>query len=156
MTSRYQVIPAAYVLLTDQHQRVLLAYRRGTGYMDEHWAAGAAGHVEADESIHAAAVREAHEELGVRIRAQHLMPLTVLHRSAGNGQSIDERIDIFFAVRTWTGTPAIQEPHKAADLGWFGLDDLPEPVVPHEHYVLTELGRGSLPAVTSLGFPPVD
>ncbi|WP_245862081.1 NUDIX domain-containing protein [Georgenia soli] len=155
--NRFQVVPAAYVLLLEHGpegtaDRVLLSYRRGTGYMDEHWAVGAAGHVEAGESVLAAAVREAREELGVELCASDLEPLTVMHRTAGNGDPIDERVDFFFAARTWTGDPARREPHKSAAVEWFPLDDLPSPVVPHELKVLTHLGEGAVPAVTLAGF----
>ena len=61
---RFHVVPAAYVLFLDG-DRVLLQLRRNTGYRDDHWACGAAGHVEDGESVFQAAVREAAEELGV-------------------------------------------------------------------------------------------
>lgn len=155
--NRFQVVPATYVLLVEQGpeetaDRVLLSYRRGTGYMDEHWAFGAAGHVEAGESVLAAAVRETREELGVELRAADLQPLTVMHRTARNGDPIDERVDFFFAARTWAGTPERREPHKSAAIEWFALDDLPTPVVPHELQVLRHLGAGTVPAVTLAGF----
>ena len=67
MVERFRVVPAAYVLLR-RGDEVLLQLRRNTGYMDDHWAAAAAGHVEADESVFEAAVREAREELGDRGR----------------------------------------------------------------------------------------
>ena len=44
---------------------VLLQLRQNTGYMDDHWAAAAAGHVERGETAYDAARREALEELGV-------------------------------------------------------------------------------------------
>lgn len=155
--NRFQVIPAAYVLLIEpthdgSADRVLLSFRPGTGYMDEHWAFGAAGHVEAGESVLAAAVRETREELGVELGASDLEPLTVMHRTAGNGDPIDERVDFFFATRTWIGDPERREPHKAAALEWFPLDDLPDPVVPHELEVLEHLLAGDVPAVTVVGF----
>ncbi|AMB60165.1 NUDIX domain-containing protein [Microterricola viridarii] len=156
---RFQVIPAAYVLLRrgravapSGHDEVLLQLRRGTGYFDGHWAAGAAGHVEPGESVFAAAAREAHEELGVTIMAAALHPITAMHRTNGNGQPIDERVDFFFECREWSGTPALQE-DKAADLAWFPLDALPTPVVPHELFVLDGLRTGTLAATVAYGFP---
>ena len=44
---------------------VLLQLRQHTGYMDDHWAAAAAGHVERGETAYDAARREAREEIGV-------------------------------------------------------------------------------------------
>jgi 8-oxo-dGTP pyrophosphatase MutT (NUDIX family) len=152
----FWVVPAAYVLLLRQSgtgvDEVLLQLRRNTGYRDGFWAAGAAGHVEQGESVYEAAVREAAEELGVATTPDALSPLTVVHRTQSNHSPIDERVDFFFTVREWSGRAAGREPHKIADLRWFPLDDLPEPVVPHEKVVLDGLRTGRLPAVVAHGF----
>jgi 8-oxo-dGTP diphosphatase len=147
---RFQVVPAAYVFLF-RGDEVLLHLRRDTGYMDGHWAA-AAGHVEKGESVLAAARREAAEELGVEIAPGDLTPLTAMHRTGGNGLPIDERVDFFFTCRRWAGEPRLLEPAKAADLRWFPLDALPEPVVPHELYVLDGIRSGTVSPITTFGF----
>ena len=152
---RFRVVPAAYVLLlrgTGPGAEVLLQLRQGTGYRDGHWAAAAAGHVEADESVHAAACREAAEELGVKIDPADLEPLTTMHRTHANHDPVDERVDFFFGCHRWEGEPRLLEAAKAAGLGWFGLSALPDPVVPHERHVLDALRDGSLPTITTFGF----
>lgn len=153
---RFRVVPAAYVLLlrgaATGGDEVLLQLRQGTGYRDGHWACAAAGHVEAGESVLAAACREADEELGVTIPPGALVPLTAMHRTHGNRSPIDERVDFFFTCRRWTGEPRRREPGRTADLGWFPLDDLPVPVVPHERFVLEGVLTGGLPAVVAFGF----
>jgi 8-oxo-dGTP diphosphatase len=152
---RFRVVPAAYVLLlrgTGRDAEVLLQLRQGTGYRDGHWAAAAAGHVEADESVLAAACREAAEEVGVKIEPADLEPLTTMHRTHANHDPIDERVDFFFVCRRWAGEPRLLEAAKAAGLGWFPLTALPEPVVPHERYVLDSLRDDTLPAITTFGF----
>ncbi len=151
MFERFRVVPAAYVIFRRSNQ-VLLQLRKDTGYMDGHWATAAAGHVEAGESVFAAACREAAEELGVVVDPADLEPLTGMHRTHGNGRSIDERVDWFFAVRRWHGEPQLLEPDKAAGLRWFALDDLPDPVVPHELFVLEHLRAGDLAPVVTHGF----
>ncbi len=148
---RFRVVPAAYVVFR-RGDEVLLQLRRHTGYMDEHWAMAAAGHVEAGESVVEAAMREAHEELGVRVQPADLRGLTGMHRTHRNGRPIDERVDWFFECRLWTGDPALQEREKAADLRWFALDALPDPVVPHELQVLIGLRDGTLAPVSTFGF----
>lgn len=150
---RFAVVPAAYVFLlreaSEGHTEVLLQLRQGTGYMDDHWAAAAAGHVEAGETAYDAARREALEEIAVDGVALEFV--TAMQRTAG-GPAIDERIDFFFTARDWNGTPRITEPDKCADLHWFALDALPDPVVPHEAVVLAGLRSGSLPPYTTHGF----
>jgi len=152
---RFTVVPAAYVLLrrTGAHgDEVLLQLRRGTGYYDEHWAFGAAGHVEAGESLPTGAAREALEELGVEVAPSALELLTLMHRTDGSGRPIEQRFDVFFQVREWSGEPRIVETQKAAALEWFALDALPEPVVPHERQVLEGLRDGRLEPVSVFGF----
>lgn len=150
MVDRFQVVPASYVVFR-RGELVLLQLRQGTGYMDGYWATAAAGHVEAGESAPQAAVREAYEELGVSIEPDELVPLTTMHRSQGNGQAIDERVDFFFACTTWQGEPQMMERDKVADLAWFHLDDLPCALVPHERYVFERLRIGLAPII-ALGF----
>jgi ADP-ribose pyrophosphatase YjhB (NUDIX family) len=81
--------------------------------------------------------------------------VTVLHRFERTGPQVEQRCDVFFVVRRWDGEPAVQEPDKAAAMGWYPLDALPEPVVPHERLVLdlvlaAERGGPAVPAVVSL------
>lgn len=156
MSDRYRVVPAAYVILQRPGpvDQVLLQLRHGTGFRDGYWACGAAGHVEAGESVQQAAVREAREELGVDIDVADLHALTTLHRTERTGLAIDERMDFFFTCRRWSGRASPQET-KAAELRWVELDrldELPGPVVPHERHVLELLAAGNVPAVTSFGF----
>ena len=127
MTERFVVVPAAYVVFLREREgrpEVLLQLREGTGYMDGHWANAAAGHVERGE----------------------------MHRTGAPGPPIDERVDYFFSTRSWTGEPRIVEPDKCADLRWFRLDALPEPVVQHELRVLSLLRTGEVPPILAHGF----
>lgn len=137
---RFRVVPAAYVIVR-RGDEVLLLLRANTGYMDGHWAVPA-GHVERGESAVAAAVRELKEEVGLDVDPTELVPVTAMHRTGGNGDPIDERVDFFFSARSWTGEPRVMEPAKAADLRWCPLDALPDPVVPHELMALGHLGKG--------------
>lgn len=150
---RFVVVPAAYVYLLRDGQAgtEALLQRRGPGvpYMADHWAAAAAGHVEQGETASVAALREAHEELG--LAAIDLEFLTTMQRTRG-GELIDERVDFFFTARSWTGTPEIQEPEKATEIGWFPLAALPEPMVPHEAHLLGLLSSGTVPPYVAFGF----
>jgi len=152
VTERFRVVPAAYVFLLHTggtgSDEVLLQLRQNTGYMDGHWAAAAAGHVERGETAYDAARREAREEIGVELG--ELTFATSMQRTQ-HGDPIDERIDFFFTCRSWTGEPRIVEQHKSAGLDWFALDALPDPVVPHELFVLRRLGTG-LESYTMFGF----
>ena len=172
----FSLVPAAYVYLlrpapdsaagraeaTSRSEsvqtQVLLQLRRNTGYMDGHWACGASGHVEAAESVVETALRETREELGVRAATADLNPLTAMHRTNDlGGAALEQRIDMFFTLRTWAGTPAVREPAKNAGLCWFSLTELPEAVPPHERHVLELLaasldGGRPVPPIITFGF----
>jgi len=155
--TRFAVVPASYVFLLREivsgggttGTEVLLQLRQNTGYMDGFWAAAAAGHVEQGETAEVAARREALEEIAVD--DLDLTFVTAMQRTA-HDLPIDERIDFFFTARSWTGDPRIVEPAKCADLRWFPLSALPEPLVPHEAVVLAGLRTGELPALSHHGF----
>ena len=168
----FTLVPAAYVYLlrpapdsprdrdgaVSASTQVLLQLRRNTGYMDGHWACGASGHVEAAESVLEAALRETDEELGIGVEATDLGALTAMHRTNDlGGAALEQRIDLFFTLRTWSGTPAVREPAKNAGLRWFSLADLPEAVPPHERHVLELLaasldGGKPVPPIITFGF----
>ena len=152
MTDRFVLVPASYVYLLregDAGTEVLLQLRQGTPYMDGHWAAAAAGHVERGETAYDAARREALEELGV---TDVELEFAFTMQRTQHAEAIDERVDWFFTARSWSGEPCVVEPEKAADLRWCPLDALPDPVVPHELTVLDALRTGTSTAYSTFGF----
>ncbi len=154
MTSQprtFALIPASYVYLRRDDQ-VLLQQRINTGYMDGHWAAGAAGHIEPGETAQTAAVREVAEELGVIVRESDLRLLTVMQRTDGTDTPREQRVDWFWAATTWAGNPEILEPTKNAQLAWCDLDQLP-PLMPlYEQLMLACWWDQTLPLTCSFGF----
>lgn len=154
---RFSLIPAAYLILMREGAvgpEILLQQRSGTGYMDGWWACAAAGHVEAGESVLAAAAREATEELGITVTPEALQPVTTLHRGGPLPDPVEHRVDMFFSARSWAGEPQIREHEKASELRWFPLADLPDRVVPHERLVLDQVAADAepIPAILTHGF----
>lgn len=148
----FVLVPASYVyLLRDgvDGTEVLLQLRQGTSYMDGHWAAAAAGHVERGETAYDAAQREATEELGITDVA---LEFAFSMQRTQHAEPIDERVDWFFTARSWSGEPRIVEPHKAGEIRWCPLDRLPEPMVPHEAHALAHLFSGR--AYLTFGWGP--
>lgn len=159
--TRFQVIPAAYLLLLrgeGPDLEVLLQHRGPeTGYLPGHWASAAAGHIEYGESVQVAAAREALEELGIAVDPADIAPLTALQRTEpGNPDPVEQRVDYFVTTRRWDGEPSIREPGKCVGLGWYRPGDLPDPMVPHERFVLGLLADSLpalvLPAILTFGF----
>lgn len=106
-------------------EQILLARRFQTGYRDGDYSVPA-GHLDGGETVVAAAVREAGEEVGVRIEPEEIHFLSVMHRLEGQ-----ERVDFFVRAQTWDGEPYNAEPHKCDDLRWVHLDQLPENTIPY-------------------------
>lgn len=151
MTDRFALVPASYVyLLRDgaAGTEVLLQQRGPVPYMPGHWAAAAAGHVEPGETAYDAARREAVEELGITDLS---LEFAFTMQRSQFGPAVEERVDFFFTARSWSGEPRIVEPDKAGALGWFALDALPDPMVPHEAHAIAHLGSG--PGYLTFGWP---
>lgn len=115
--TRFRAIVDVHVVLTNPSGEILLLRRANTGYKDGQWHLPS-GHLESGESVIDAAVREAREEVGVTIAPESLTFAHVMHRAP-------ERIGLFFATETWTGTPHNAEPDKCSEIAWYALDALP-------------------------------
>ncbi len=94
--------------------KILLMRRYQTGYMDGHYSVPA-GHLDGNEPVRLAAVREAQEEIGVRVDPAEVRFAGVFHRSEG-----DERVDFFVHVQSWNGEPVNAEPEKCDEIRWRG------------------------------------
>jgi 8-oxo-dGTP diphosphatase len=122
MHARFPVTVHMFFL---HENKILLMRRYRTGYMDGHYSVPA-GHLDGNEPLGLAAVREAREEIGVRIDPADICFAGVFHRSEG-----DERVDFFVQVRSWSGEPINAEPEKCDELRWTEVNDLPENTIPY-------------------------
>lgn len=122
MTSeeRFLIRAAVYLILLDD-DKILLSRRFNTGWKDGHYSL-VAGHLDGNESVSAAMIREAREEAGIIVKKEDLIPATTLHRIYP-GQ---EYVDFFFVCKKWEGTPKIMEKDKCDDMKWFSVNALPE------------------------------
>ncbi|MGA6162548.1 NUDIX hydrolase [Amycolatopsis magusensis] len=138
---QHTIIDAHVLLIRDS--QVLLTRRRGT-YGDGMWHLPS-GKLDPGESLPNAAIREAHEEIGVHINPDDLHHVHTLHVT-GAGQT--PRLGIFFATHHWTGQPRNREPDKCSAIAWFPLDALPSNVIPYPlagiHAYLSEQPFGLL------------
>jgi len=104
---------------------ILLLRRQNTGYADGQYSV-VAGHLEGDETVKQAAIREAREEAGVELTEEDIEIIGVMHR-----KETDERIDFFALVKSWKGEIRNNEPHKCDDLRFFPLNHLPVSTIPY-------------------------
>lgn len=71
-----------------------------------------------------AARREAEEESGLKIGAVDFLCLAEQILPA-DGQ---HWVSLIYVTRDFTGEPRLTEPDKLSEIGWFALDDLPQPL----------------------------
>jgi mutator protein MutT len=119
MNQKHSVHVASYVIFR-QENMVLLTRRMNTGYHDGEYSLPS-GHIEAGEFPDAAAIREAQEEVGVRIH--DLRFKLVMY-------SDDNYVCFFFEAIEWTGEIRNCEEDKCDDIRWFDLDQLPDNLTP--------------------------
>jgi ADP-ribose pyrophosphatase YjhB (NUDIX family) len=125
--------PVTIHLFFIRGDQILLVRRFQTGFMDGHYSVPA-GHLDGDETVRMAGVREAREEIGVRIDPQDMDFVGVFHR-----HSDDERVDFFFRVQKWEGEPLNAEPAKCDDMCWVAIDELPGNTIPYIRQAIKNL-----------------
>ena len=122
---RHKAIPAVYLLLS-QNGRLLLSRRCNTGYCDNLFGLPS-WHAEEGESLFAAMVREAKEEIGIEIDPHHLTFVHVRDRNANDGH----RIDFFFSCSQFQNALSNCEPEKCSELRWVEDVHKTEEVIPY-------------------------
>lgn len=127
---RFRAPCAAHLFLTRGDETLLLR-RANTGYEDGKYSV-VAGHLDGDEEVVTAIIREAREEADISLAPEELRVVGVMHR-----MSNDERIDFFLMASRWQGAVVNVEPHKCDELAWRPLDALPDNVIPYVRRALT-------------------
>ncbi len=117
--------PVTVHLFFFRENQILLLRRFNTGFRDGEYSIPA-GHLDGGETVMDAAVREAQEEVGVKIEADDLVFSSVIHRLED-----DERVDFFVRVHKWQGEPFNAEPDKCDDLRWVEINKLPANTIPY-------------------------
>ncbi|RFU40170.1 NUDIX domain-containing protein [Actinomadura logoneensis] len=133
---------APHMLLRREDGAVLLLRRAGTGYADG-WLAPPAGRIEPGEDVLTAAIREAFEEVGVRVERDDARFVHVMHRYADSMPGPCHAVnDYYFASTRWTGRPHVAEPDKCSEVLWADPASLPPKVLPHVVEALAAVRRG--------------
>jgi ADP-ribose pyrophosphatase YjhB (NUDIX family) len=129
----------AYVsLILRKDEKILLIRRFNTGSSDGFYACVGGG-VDGNEPITQAMIREADEEIGIKLRKENLKIVHVLHNKAAHGHK--EQIGFFVDATEWEGDPKNMEPHKHDDVAWFSLNDLPQNTLSKLKHVLEMINK---------------
>ncbi len=116
--------------------KILLLRRFNTGYGDGCYSVPA-GHVDGNETVVSAMIREAREEVNINIDSS-LQITQVMHRKCLG----HERIDYFFVANDWVGDIVNLEPNKCDDLSWFDIKNLPDNMVRYVQSAIENYSNG--------------
>jgi 8-oxo-dGTP diphosphatase len=122
---------ASFIIIRKDAKMAFLL-RTGTGWMNGHYGLPS-GKVEVGESMVNAALREAEEEIGIKIKKDDLRAVIVVDRAAAKTDEVGANawVDAYFEAVVWEGEPYNAEPDKHGELVWLDPNNLPENVVPH-------------------------
>jgi len=129
MSDPYIKVGAGVVILRDG--KTLLAKRKGS-FASGHWGS-IGGHVEFGETPIEALKREAIEELGVEIGNVQFVMCADIQKFGKH------YLDVSFTAEILSGEPRICEVDRIEEIGWFPLDQLPEPLFDPVRMVLESL-----------------
>ena len=115
-------LPISVQLLLENQNKILLMKRKNTGYEDGKYSLPG-GHVEANEEIRKALVREAKEEIGININVEDLEFYKVLNRKVSQSR---EYVDFVFKTKRWSGEISNNEKEKCEEIIWADKDKIPE------------------------------
>ena len=121
-----------------QNGKVAFICRQNTGWYDGYYGLPG-GKVDPGESFTHAAIREAEEEVGVRLTAANLDVVFAAHVK---GEEADAWVNAVFEVRDWAGELINAEPHMSSELAWLDPNDLPGNVVPNSRFFLEQITAG--------------
>lgn len=124
MEERYKSMIVVDLMLIRKNEKtgkkeVLLALRKNTGYNDGEYELPG-GHVDEDEDLMNAMIREANEELKIKLKLEDLHIEHILHHYKGN------RLKFIISSEKYEGNLEIGEPEKCEKLEWFNIEELPE------------------------------
>ena len=88
-----------------------------------HWSI-VGGKVDHMEAVADAARREAEEESGLTIHSARFLCLSEQRIEADR----QHWISLIYVTDDFSGAPQLMEPDKLSDIGWYGLDALPQPL----------------------------
>lgn len=126
---RHKLKVAVYAMLI-KDDKILLVRRFNTGWQDGNYSLPA-GHLDPNETIAEALIRETQEEVGVELKSEDIRIVHTMHR-------MNIYIDFFFVVTKWKGDPYNAELDKCDEVAWFSLAELPENMVPSVKHAIEQ------------------
>ena len=122
MEKRFKSVVCADLMITKQVENetyILLMKRQNTGTDDGYFELPG-GHLEKGEDLFDAMIREAEEELCLKLKRKDLKMIHLRHHYNG------ERLNFIFETNGEKLNPQIGEPKKCSELRWVNIKKLPK------------------------------
>ena len=121
----HQIVKGAFLFLLKEKQ-ILLYKRKDTTHFQNYYGV-ISGNVEENEVFENAIIREAEEEIGIKIKQEDLEAVHMMHRI----DEQDESMYVFFLAEKWSGEIENKEPNRCEELIWTSIEELPKNIVPY-------------------------
>ncbi len=111
---------AVYAIIRNQESKILFSRRKNTGFMDDKYQLPA-GHMDGNESMALAMIRELKEEINIDVEEKDMNIVHISHRISLGWR---EYFDVYFEILDFVGTPIINEPEKCSALNYFDIQNI--------------------------------
>ena len=114
---------------------ILLSKRKNTGHDDGEYELPG-GHLERNEDIYDAMIREAKEELLIDIKKEDIRIIHLTHHYTG------ERLNFIFEIDGNLIDPKIGEVDKCEELVWVEINNLPDTTTDKVKRIVSDIAKG--------------
>jgi len=121
----------------DGKKKILLSKRKNTGYKDGEYELPG-GHLEENEDLYEAMIREAKEELGISLKRQDLKIVHIMHHYTC------KRMNFILEIEKSNLEPRIMEVDKCEELKWVEINNLPENTMEKVKIIIDYIEKGEL------------
>lgn len=138
MEERFSCVVCADLMLLKNNggeKLVLLTKRKNTGSNDGEYELPG-GHLENNEDLFEAMIREAKEELCIELKREDLKIVHLLHHYTKN------RLNFIFLAEDIDVIPKIGEPNKCDAIGWFNINKLPQNITDKVRLMINNINSG--------------
>jgi len=125
-TEHFSALVSVHILLFKNDQ-ILLSLRKNIS--SDGLYGLVAGHLDGGETVTSAIIREAKEEVNIKITPNDIDIVTVCH--SYNPKNNKEFIQFYAICKRWQGEIKNNEPEKCGELKFFSLNALPKNMVPY-------------------------
>ena len=125
MTKERFKCPISVHIFLKKDNKILFQLRKNCSFSNMYGVV--AGHLDGNETVVQAAIREAREEIGVDISPENIKFATLCHSNVGN----KEYLQFFMWCNQWKEKITNLEPEKCSELVFLSIDKLPDNLVPY-------------------------